>query len=548
MNSSLQPWVIKRSIRKFPMSLQYRYSVLCIALAISACAPAIHSPQGSAQYLAESHLVAAEKKSLSPEQRAVLYLNSAKEASQLLASPASAKDASEIYNQAVANLTVLLRSAENGRMWNQPLTLASGGTSYRLRFAKPTRDGTWDPAYFTGITRASDVPNGDLDTRNLRDGLGGTLVGNHRPDPTPPHLRPYGIYTAITAVLDFKGNEALLTLLDPSEKTSTRVAGTQRPLAADFSAPLASYPQGSELWNGIMATLRVEQHMGEAGLFMLRPYDPDRIPVIFVHGLASTPRMWRRVINELECDPEFRLHYQCWLFGYPTGNPPAYSAKILREQMASIENIHPDTKPFVLIGHSMGGILSRMQVTTVTRADWNVMGKEKAAKLFAHVKPGDIVDRSTRYQADSHVNRVIFICTPHRGSEMAIGSLGQLAAKLISLPGNLTSAVLGSLGDSISIVTGDSKRMPNSVTGLAPGNPLFKVLDHSPIQAKYHSIIGDRGKGDTPNSSDGVVEYWSSHLDGATSETIVPGPHGACELPETLAEIRRILHLHLIQN
>lgn len=28
-------------------------------------------------------------------------------------------------------------------------------------------------------------------------------------------------------------------------------------------------------------------------------------------------------------------------------------------------------------------------------------------------------------------------------------------------------------------------------------------------------------------------------------QRVVPGPHGACELPETLDELRRILHLHL---
>jgi hypothetical protein len=61
----------------------------------------------------------------------------------------------------------------------------------------------------------------------------------------------------------------------------------------------------------------------------------------------------------------------------------------------------------------------------------------------------------------------------------------------------------------------------------------------------YYSIIGDRGRGDTPNSSDGVVPYWSSHLAGAQSELIVPGPHGSYALPQTVAELKRILRLHL---
>jgi hypothetical protein len=65
------------------------------------------------------------------------------------------------------------------------------------------------------------------------------------------------------------------------------------------------------------------------------------------------------------------------------------------------------------------------------------------------------------------------------------------------------------------------------------------------MTAPYHSIIGDRGKGDSPNSTDGPVPYWSSHLAGAQSELIVPGPHGSFELPQTIAELKRILLLHM---
>jgi hypothetical protein len=94
-------------------------------------------------------------------------------------------------------------------------------------------------------------------------------------------------------------------------------------------------------------------------------------------------------------------------------------------------------------------------------------------------------------------------------------------------------------------ITGSSKRLPNSITGLKPSSPALPVINSVPIGVPYHSIIGDRGKGDCPNCSDGVVAYWSSHLDGAQSEKIVPGPHGSCELPQTIAELDRILRLHL---
>ncbi len=532
------------AVMKFPILIV----PLCAALAVIGCAPTAQLPAEGAQRAAAVHLKQAAAQSLTAEQRAVLYLDSAKEASALLDSRSAGESVRVNYNKAAADLTVLLCSAENSRLWNRPLTLSHAGTTYQLRFAKPTRDGVWDPGYFTGMTQAETIPNGDLDRRNLQHGIGGTLVGNHQPNPLPPHVRPCGINAAVTVTLDFKGREVLLTLLDPSVRKTARVAGADRPLAADFSAPLAAYPQGSELWNGLMGVLHVEQTMDTLGLFMIRPYNPDRIPLIFVHGLASTPRMWRRVINDLEADPEFRSRYQCWLFSYPTGNPPAYSALRLRQELASIERSYPQSRPYVLIGHSMGGLLSRMQVTTVTRESWNVIGKDKAEQFFAAVKPGDIIDQSTRFQANPRVGRVIFICTPHRGSSMAVGTIGNFFAKLISLPKSLTSVLTQSVVTSIAVVTGDPKRMPNSVSGLSPNNPTLKVLDHTPMKAPYHSIIGDRGKGDSPNSSDGVVDYSSSHLKGAKSECIVPGPHSACELPETHAEIRRILHLHVQQN
>jgi hypothetical protein len=56
-----------------------------------------------------------------------------------------------------------------------------------------------------------------------------------------------------------------------------------------------------------------------------------------------------------------------------------------------------------------------------------------------------------------------------------------------------------------------------------------------------HSIIGDRGGGDTSNSSDGVVPYWSSHLQGARSELIVNSDHGAQYNQQAIREVERIL-------
>jgi hypothetical protein len=72
-------------------------------------------------------------------------------------------------------------------------------------------------------------------------------------------------------------------------------------------------------------------------------------------------------------------------------------------------------------------------------------------------------------------------------------------------------------------------------------------MDKRPLTSSipYHQIIGDRGKGNSPNSSDGVVAYSSSHLEGAQSTRIVPSGHPTHQNPEGIDEVRRILKLYL---
>jgi hypothetical protein len=89
-------------------------------------------------------------------------------------------------------------------------------------------------------------------------------------------------------------------------------------------------------------------------------------------------------------------------------------------------------------------------------------------------------------------------------------------------------------------------RVPNSVDTLEPKDRFVLAVNKLPLTPgiPYHSIIGDRGRGDTPNSSDGVVPYWSSHLDGAQSELIVPSAHLALRNAEAIKEVARILRTY----
>jgi hypothetical protein len=172
-----------------------------------------------------------------------------------------------------------------------------------------------------------------------------------------------------------------------------------------------------------------------------------------------------------------------------------------------------------------------------------------AKDIFSKNSSDSLVIRSMTFQANPRIKRVVFVCTPHRGSDLATSGIGRFGISLISLPFNVAKNITDTMnGQQIAQLTGSAKRLPNSVSGLKPSNPSLPVVNSAKVTVPYHSIIGDRGKGDSPNSTDGVVAYWSSHLDGAKSEKIVPGPHSSCGLPQTIAELDRILELHLSAN
>ena len=418
--------------------------------------------------------------------------------------------------------------------------------TYHLRL-EPASNGVWAPNYFTTFESPDQIKEKLIRKENIQEGVGGALVGVRIVNPPEKFMPAKGITAPVTATLDFHATDATLALRRPAKQPMASVEGKTRPLAANFSAPISYYqPPGNLLLIGLMAGLRSNRYMDKTGLYFLQPYDPDRIPLVLVHGLFSTPFNWAQTINGLQADPEIRKHYQFWVFGYPTGNPILYSALRLREELAKVDKLYPNHRPYVVVGHSMGGMLTRMQVITVTKPMWEKGLGETAKTIFRENSSDSLVVRATTFQANPRIKRVVFICTPHRGSEMASSGLGRFGTSLIALPLNIASAMTDALTSAELVqLTGSSKRLPNSITGLKPSNPALPIVNEARISVPYHSIIGDRGKDHCPDCTDGVVPYSSSHLDGAQSEVIVPGPHGACELPQTIAELDRILRLHL---
>jgi hypothetical protein len=163
------------------------------------------------------------------------------------------------------------------------------------------------------------------------------------------------------------------------------------------------------------------------------------------------------------------------------------------------------------------------------------------------------LDRLLRFHHKPFIKRVVFICVPHRGSGLAESFAGKIGRLLIAVPATVVTSVRLVMAQAATVLTPEMqeelKEDPTSIKGLSPQNPVIQALAGLPIDqgVSFHSIIGDRGLGDGEQSSDGVVPYTSSHLDGAASELIVPSDHAATAHPFTVLEVKRILHLHLQQ-
>lgn len=368
-----------------------------------------------------------------------------------------------------------------------------------------------------------------------RPGLGLPMIG--RIDSHDPNAPPSGYQIAVTllALPGKHGEDCCRTaLVNPQRIQAVRTAHGDLKVAMNLEAPLAATQvTGPRLGSGLLNLLRPGGFGGNPRIVFLQPFDPDKTPVVLVHGLMSTPRMWAPLVMELLADEDIREHFQFWFFYYPTGQPIPLSALQLREALDAAAADHGPTKPLILVGHSMGGILSRVQVSNlgVSEAETMVPG-------IGTLPADSPVHRALIFEPRTDVSRVVFMFTPHRGSRLASSGLGTWGTRLIRLPETL----IGELGSALDSLAGlPDQRLPTSIQGLSPDSRFLRALDSTRPVVPTHTILGDRGRGgELLSSSDGVVAYTSAHLDTAKSELVVPAGHGGFAHPASIKELRRI--------
>jgi pimeloyl-ACP methyl ester carboxylesterase len=483
------------------------------------------------------------------------YLDSANASRLTLASSPSDAAALSDYNFAVGRIVEIIDD-ESLTPWVEPLVCESVGEGdWRLSLDYRGIHEKFNPSDFEMLPADRYEFEGKLvGERVLKAGLGAPLVvaGKDR-DFTEVDEFAQGkqIFYGLTATVRFNGRNCEIVLTDPLNKETARLDGHSYPLAADFQAPLSLAlaeidPRKKEL----SALFKPDEYQGTERLARLQPYDPKKIPVLFIHGLSNSQATWVPMIDSLRGDPTIRKNYQFWVFSYPSGLPYPAPAARLRTKLDQIRVRYPDHKDIVVVGHSMGGMISSTLITDSGMTLWDAVFEKPPGEMGFDAHTRQALSDLLIFKARPDVSRVIYASASHRGSADASGFFGRLGAKIVGdpIPGNeINDKVLAA-----SRSGGERKRLPNSVDVLDPDSPFLAAVDTlSPKPGiPYHSILGDRGKGGNlshtkPVSSDGIVPYWSSHLDGAESEIIIPSKHWTILHPQGIAEVNRILHLHL---
>src|SRR5262249_39815847 len=262
------------------------------------------------------------------------------------------------------------------------------------------------------------------------------------------------------------------------------------------------------------------------------------------HGLKDSQATWTPMINKLRGDPVIRKHFQFWFYSYPSGYPFPYSAAILREELDDVEKEFPKLKRMVLIGHSMGGCISRVLLTDSGNQLWMKIFGRPPDEVPLSPKTREYFRDELFFRHRPEIGRVNFIASPLRGANMASGWIGWLASFSIH-----ESTVSSQASQEMLRVTSTReeelkpKRRANSVDSLSPKSRFLNAMNTIPMTpgVPYHTIIGDRGRGDSTNSTYGVQRYCSSRSDGAKTEEIVPSDHGDHQNPQAIQDVLHIL-------
>ena len=223
----------------------------------------------------------------------------------------------------------------------------------------------------------------------------------------------------------------------------------------------------------------------ESALFGLRPYKTGRIPIVFVHGTASSPARWADMVNDLLADARLRERYAFWFFTYDSGNPIAYSGYQLRDALtqavdrADPNGSDPCVRDMVVMGHSQGGLLTKLTVIDSGNAFWANITDKPFDEVKLAPEDKELLRNALFVKPLPFVREVIFLATPQRGSYLAGPAVRAAPGRVLRAAARATwsasarawprYATAGATGLSLS-------RMPTSIDNMSPGNRFIKAI------------------------------------------------------------------------
>ncbi|MCG3149115.1 MAG: hypothetical protein PCFJNLEI_02574 [Verrucomicrobiae bacterium] len=467
--------------------------------------------------------------------------------------------ACDFYNRGLAS-ALKEEAGDNVDLQARTLRLPMG--SVRVESTRPGFP--WTAAQFHEFVAADEYFVRGLDQRSREPGLGVPLIAI--PDRAAfgaqwPRYYPTGLKVPATAFLRVKGTvcdmagnglQATLELYSAYTVHEVEVGNRRVPLETDLTAPLAYSLQKSIMWSAAIAQLLSGQQLIPTGVYLPQPYEPGKIPVVFVHGTASSPVGWAPMFNTLQADPALRARYQLWYFIYNTGNPIAYSGALLREGLAAIireidpAGQDPALQNMVVIGHSQGGLLTKLTAVRSGDQFWQNITTKPFAEVTMPASERDLLRRALFVEPSPSVRRVIFISTPHGGARQINNLVQNLSQRLFTMPQQLTGLAMSLAKLDNPLMKRLHGKVPTSIANMKADNPFLMTLRSLPVNdgIRSHSIIAVKGRGPVETGFDGIVAYQSAHLDGVQSEFVVRDGHSCQANPLTIEEVRRILLEH----
>lgn len=363
-----------------------------------------------------------------------------------------------------------------------------------------------------------------------------------------------------TVVIEFEGGTAAmasgqiranLKLYHSGECDKVTLGGHEVPLEVDLTAPLAYTLEESDVWEFSLKGFFGQSGLEPASVNLLQPHHTGKIPVVLVHGTASNPAVWAQLVNGLALDRELRRSYEVWIARYDTGTPILFNAAEVRKALTRLvqeldpHGEDPALKRMVIVGHSQGGLITRLLVSSSGDHFWNSISDSPPEQFLASDTQREFARRCFFFEPLPFVERAVFIATPHKGSFLADSWLGSIAQRLINLPGQVIN-VSTDLFRAEKIPMALREGIPTSVNNMEPGSPFVRNLQKAAFApgVALHSIVAVKGDGPVEDGDDGVVRYKSAHVEGVESEFIIRHGHSCQNEPSTVLELRRILLEH----